>query len=67
MRQKFQHKRNEARAERIVIDLVNDHLVPHIAQLNNDKEMYDALVNLFESKAASRKLALRHQLWCLNV
>ena len=60
--EKFQHKRNEARAERILIDSIKDHLVPHIAELNTATEMFDALVNLFESKTTSRKIALRHQL-----
>jgi hypothetical protein len=31
------------------------------------KEMYDALVGLFESKNTSRKLALRNQLRCITM
>jgi len=41
---------------------VKDNLISHIAENKTAKEMFDALVGLFESKNTSRKLALRHQL-----
>ena len=56
------HKKNEAKAKRILIDSIKDHLIPHVAELKAAKELYDALVGLFQSDNASTKLALRHQL-----
>jgi len=60
--EKVRHKKNEAKAKRILIDSLNDHLIPHVVDLKTTKEMYDALVGLFKSKNTSRKLALRHWL-----
>lgn len=45
-----------------MVDLVKDHLIPHIAPLKTTKEMYDALTGLFEINNPSRKRALRNQL-----
>jgi hypothetical protein len=63
--EKAKHKRNEAKTKIILIDSVRDHLIPHIAELKTAKEMFDALVGLFEGKNTSRKLALRNQLRCI--
>ena len=41
---------------------MKDHLIPHIARLEYAKKMFDALVELFESKNTSRMLTLRNQL-----
>lgn len=59
---KSKHKKNEAKAKRILVNSVKYHLIPHIAQLNTSKETYDALIGLFENDNPSRKLALRNQL-----
>ena len=56
------YKKNERRDKRILIDSVKDHLIPHIARLETTKKMFDALVELFESKNTSRMLTLRNQL-----
>jgi len=48
-----------------MIDSVRDHLIPHIVELKTAKEMFDALVGLFERKNTSTKLALRNQLCCI--
>jgi len=48
-------------------DTVRSHLIPHIAELKTAKEMYDALVGLFESKNVNRKLSLRNQLRCIKM
>ena len=59
---KSSKKKNEAKAKRILVDSVKDHLIPHIVQMKTAKEMYDALTRLFESKNTNTKLALRYQL-----
>jgi hypothetical protein len=60
--EKAKYKKNEAKAKRILIDSIKDHLIPHVVELKTAKEVYDALVGLFESNNTSRKLTLRHQL-----
>jgi hypothetical protein len=41
---------------------VKDHLIPHIVEEKSAKEMYDALVILYQNKNTSRLLHLKHQL-----
>lgn len=52
---KAKHKKNEAKENRILIDSVKDHLIPHISQLKTAKQIYDALTGLFETNNPSRK------------
>jgi hypothetical protein len=56
------HEVKEARAQRIILDGVKDHLIPHLAEKKTAKEMWDALKNLFEAKNENRKMALRAKL-----
>ena len=44
------HEIKEAKAQRIILDGVKDHLIPHFAEKKTAKEMWDALKNLFEAK-----------------
>jgi hypothetical protein len=41
---------------------VKDHLIPHIAEKATAKDMYDALVGLYQNKNTGRMLHLKHQL-----
>ena len=60
--EKSRHKKNEAKEKRILVDSIQDHLIPHIVEMKTAKQMYDALIGLFESNNPSRKLVLRNQL-----
>lgn len=60
--EKARYKRNKSKEKRIHIDLVKDHLIPHISQLKTTKEVYDALIGLFEMNNPSRKTTLRNKL-----
>jgi hypothetical protein len=60
--EKSQWKKNDAKARKIIIYSVKDHLIPHISKLKTTKEMFDALKKLFESNNTNRAIALRHQL-----
>jgi hypothetical protein len=44
------HEVKEARAQRIILDGVRDHLIPHLAEKQTTKDMWDALKNLYEAK-----------------
>ena len=35
------HEVKEARAQRIILDIVKDHLIPHLAEKTTAKEMWD--------------------------
>nr|ABK23089.1 unknown [Picea sitchensis] len=41
---------------------MKDHLIPHVAEKTSAKEMYDALVGLYQNRNTGRKLHLRHHL-----
>ena len=56
--EKSKHKKNEAKAKRILIYYVKDHLVPHIVQLNNTKAMYDSLEVLFKRRNSTKEAIL---------
>ena len=45
---KASHKKNMVRAKRIIVDSIKDHLIPHISGLKTSKQMFDALIKLFE-------------------
>jgi hypothetical protein len=56
------HKKREVKAKRVLLDYMKDHLIPHITKKKTAKDMYDALVGLYQRENASQKLILRHQL-----
>jgi hypothetical protein len=56
------HKKEEVKAKRVLLDSVKDHLIPHIFEKKTTKDMYDALVGLYQSGSANQKLILRHKL-----
>ena len=56
------HEVKEAKAQRIILDGVKDHLIPHLVEKKTTQEMWDALKNLFEAKNENRKMALKDKL-----
>jgi len=60
--EKSRWKKNGARARRIIIYYVRDHLISHISKVNIAKEMFDALKKLFERNNTNRAIAMKHQL-----
>jgi hypothetical protein len=43
------------------LDLVKDHLIPHLSEKKTTKEMFDALVGLFQSTNMNRNMVLRNK------
>jgi hypothetical protein len=43
------HEVKEVKTQRIVLDGVKDHLIPHLAEKKTAKEMWDALKILYEA------------------
>ena len=56
------HEIKEAKAQRILLDGVKDHLIPHLAEKPTTQEMWDTLKNLFEAKNENRKMAFKDKL-----
>ena len=47
--QLVEHKKKDVKAKRIILDTVNDHLIPHIATKTSGKMMCDALTILYQT------------------
>jgi hypothetical protein len=59
--------KKELKVERVLLHFVNDHLIPHLNKKNMAKEMFDALVNLFQRKNMNRKMVLRNKLISVQI
>ena len=57
----------EARAQRIILDGVKDHLIPHLAEKTTAKEMWDTLKGLYEAKNENRIMALKDKLHAVKM
>ena len=44
------HKKKEVRVTRMIMDAIKDHLIPHVSKKKTEKDMFDALVNLYQSE-----------------
>jgi hypothetical protein len=51
----------------VLLEFVKDHLIPHIAKKKSAKEIYDALVGLYQNKNIGRLLHLKHQLQVIRM
>ena len=54
------HKKKLVMAKRIIVDSINDHLMPQVSSLRTPKAMFDALTKLFEGNKINRKMTLRN-------
>ena len=53
--------------KRIIVDSIKDHLIPHVSSFKTPKEVYDALINMFEGNNINWKMTLRNQLKNVNI
>jgi hypothetical protein len=56
------HLKKDVRARRIIVDGVKDHIIPHLSGKKTTKDMWEALVKLYQSDNQSRKMLLREKL-----
>ena len=59
---KDSHKRSMTKAERIILDSIKDHLIPHLSAFKTPKEVYDALTKMFKIKNINKKMNFRNRL-----
>jgi hypothetical protein len=60
-------KKSQAKAKRIIFDLVKDSIMPTMTSLMTTKDCMDTLVNLYEKQAPSQKRTLKHKLKYLKM
>ena len=57
-----EHEALEARAQRVILDGVKDHLIPHLAEKGTANGMWDTLKQLFEAKNENQKMVSKDKL-----
>ena len=57
-----EHEALEARAQRVILDGVKDHLIQHLAKKKTPNYMWNILKELFESKNENQKMAFKDKL-----
>jgi hypothetical protein len=60
--QQVVHNTKDVKARRIIVDGVKDHIIPHLSGKKTAKDMWEALVKLYQSDNQSRKMLLREKL-----
>ena len=55
------YKKEDAKARRIILDGVKDHIVSHIVELDTAK-MWDVILNLYQNSTMNRKMIFREKL-----
>jgi hypothetical protein len=56
------HNKKEIKEERFILDSMKDHKIPHLNEKKMSKDMFDALVSLFQRKNMNKKMVLRNKL-----
>ena len=56
------HEVKEAKDQRLILDGIRDHLIPHVAENKNAYEMWNTLKGLYEAKNENRIMALKEKL-----
>ena len=51
-----------AKDKRIIADSIKYHLIPHVSTFKTPKEVYDALIKMFERNNINQKMTLRNKL-----
>jgi len=51
----------------MIMDAIKDHLIPHISEKKTAKEMFDALVSLYQSENINRKMILWNKLRSMEI
>jgi len=57
-----QHREKDAKAKRIILEGVKDHIIPRLAGKKTAKEMWTAIIGLYQGTSEARKLVLRDKL-----
>lgn len=56
------YKRKKIKAKRIILDVVKDHVIPHVVGKANAFKMWASLTKLYQSSNENRKMILREKL-----
>ena len=54
--------KEDAKARRIILYGVNDHIVPHIIDLDTMKKVWDVILNMYKNAPTNKKLIIMEKL-----
>ena len=60
-------EKNLVKANKIISDSIEDHLILQVSSIRKHKEMFDSLTKIFEGKNINQKMTLRKQLKKVNI
>jgi hypothetical protein len=60
-------ERKDIKAQKFIMDVVKDHLILHLAKKQSTKEMFNTLVDLFQSDKLNKKMVFRNKLKSLQM
>ena len=64
---KEKYKKCMIRGKRTIVDSIKDHLILQVSSKDTPKEMFDALLGMYEGRNINRKMKLRAQLKSTNM
>jgi hypothetical protein len=60
--QQAAHLKKNVKTRRIIVDGVKDHIIPHLSSKKTTKDMWEALVKLYQFDNQSKKMLLKEKL-----
>ena len=64
---KEKHEQDLIKEMRIIVDSIKDHLIPQVSSKKTPKQMYDALLTMYEGRNINKNMNLRSQLKGTNM
>jgi hypothetical protein len=60
-------KYSDTNSMSIIVDSIEDHLIPYISHLDSSKKMYDALTNLISVRKIGQVMSLKNELYDMKI
>ena len=55
------YEKKDNKAQRVILDVVKDHLIPHVAEKMSAAKMFKSMKNLFQSDNMNMKMILKNK------
>lgn len=60
-------RRKNAKGKRLILDGIEDHVIPHVRGKDHAFEMWEALTNLYQSSNENQKMVLKEKLKAIKM
>lgn len=57
-----EHNKKDVKARMLILDVVRDHIIPHLSRKKSTEEMWEAITKLYQSDNHNREMVLRDKL-----